>query len=324
MEEMENENKELRDQMKEHQERVDKIPGAPKLLPKRDVGRFVEQPYSEEAAPHSIPKTFKMPPYLRIYDGTTDPEDYLIHNVTALKGNDLSKEPVPSVLLKKFGETLTGGRGGANMVLTAASQNNISSHNALNTDAGTDPVRNAHREARAGGQETRGMEEGGYQSKIRVQDDQLGTPSGSVHPNRFATKPPRDTDRGSRFNKERYRPYIEDRRNVSRRNAPRNDRRVDRGQSSRGLIGKTGSDRRSGPVEAPRLSEYNFSVDASSIVSAISKIKDTRWPKPIQTDPYQRNPNLMCKYHGTHGHKTEDYRQLREEVAQLFNEGAPS
>ncbi|XP_070013851.1 uncharacterized protein [Nicotiana sylvestris] len=29
----------------------------------------------------------------------------------------------------------------------------------------------------------------------------------------------------------------------------------------------------------------------------------------------------MCKYHGTHEHKTDDDRQLREEVARLFNEG---
>ncbi|XP_070005211.1 uncharacterized protein [Nicotiana sylvestris] len=50
-----------------------------------------------------------MPPYLKMYDGTTDPEDHLIHYVTALKGNDLSKEQVSSVLLKKFSETLTGG-----------------------------------------------------------------------------------------------------------------------------------------------------------------------------------------------------------------------
>ncbi|XP_016474634.1 uncharacterized protein LOC107796392 [Nicotiana tabacum] len=48
-----------------------------------------------------------MPPYLKIYDGTTDPEDHLIHYVTAVKGNDLSKEQVPSVLLKEFSETLT-------------------------------------------------------------------------------------------------------------------------------------------------------------------------------------------------------------------------
>nr|XP_016489185.1 PREDICTED: uncharacterized protein LOC107809107 [Nicotiana tabacum] len=109
IEEMENENKTLLDQMREHQERVDKIPGAPKLLPKCDVGRFVEQPYNEGATPHSIPKTFKMPPYLKIYDGTMDPEDHLIHYVTAVKGNDLSKEQVSSLLLKKFGETLTRG-----------------------------------------------------------------------------------------------------------------------------------------------------------------------------------------------------------------------
>nr|XP_009795339.1 PREDICTED: uncharacterized protein LOC104242060 [Nicotiana sylvestris] len=28
----------------------------------------------------------------------------------------------------------------------------------------------------------------------------------------------------------------------------------------------------------------------------------------------------MCKYHGTQGHRTKDCRQLREEVARLFNE----
>ncbi|XP_019262964.1 PREDICTED: uncharacterized protein LOC109240745 [Nicotiana attenuata] len=50
-----------------------------------------------------------MPPYLKVYDGTTEPKDHLIHYVNAVKGNDLSKEQVPSVLLKKFGETLTGG-----------------------------------------------------------------------------------------------------------------------------------------------------------------------------------------------------------------------
>ncbi|XP_070019574.1 uncharacterized protein [Nicotiana sylvestris] len=31
--------------------------------------------------------------------------------------------------------------------------------------------------------------------------------------------------------------------------------------------------------------------------------------------------NLICKYHVTHGHMTEDCRRLREEVACLFNNG---
>ncbi|XP_009763494.1 uncharacterized protein [Nicotiana sylvestris] len=50
-----------------------------------------------------------MPPYLKIYDGTTDLKDHIIHYATAVKGNDLSKEQVPSMLPKKFGESLTGG-----------------------------------------------------------------------------------------------------------------------------------------------------------------------------------------------------------------------
>nr|XP_016495746.1 PREDICTED: uncharacterized protein LOC107814802 [Nicotiana tabacum] len=99
------------------------------------------------------------------------------------------------------------------------------------------------------------------------------------------------------------------------------NRRNDRGQSSRGLMSKSGFDRNVEPNEAPRLLEYNFNVDASAIVSSIGRIKDNRWPRPLQTDPVQRNLNQMCKYHGTHGHKTEDCRQLREKVARLFNEG---
>ncbi|XP_070049640.1 uncharacterized protein [Nicotiana tomentosiformis] len=84
---------------------------------------------------------------------------------------------------------------------------------------------------------------------------------------------------------------------------------------------KNGFDRPIGPKEAPRLSEYNFNVDVAAIVSAIGRIKDTKWPQPQQSDPAQRDPNLMCKYHGTHGHMIKDCRQLREEVARLFNNG---
>nr|XP_016454431.1 PREDICTED: uncharacterized protein LOC107778654 [Nicotiana tabacum] len=50
-----------------------------------------------------------MPSYLKIYDGTTDPEDHIIHYIKTVKGNNHSKEQVPLVLLKKFAETLTGG-----------------------------------------------------------------------------------------------------------------------------------------------------------------------------------------------------------------------
>ncbi|XP_070054429.1 uncharacterized protein [Nicotiana tomentosiformis] len=67
--------------------------------------------------------------------------------------------------------------------------------------------------------------------------------------------------------------------------------------------------------------QSNFNVDTASIVSAIGRIKETKWSRPLQSNPTQWNPNLICKYHGTHGHRTEDCQQLREEVARLFNNG---
>ncbi|XP_019255075.1 PREDICTED: uncharacterized protein LOC109233656 [Nicotiana attenuata] len=132
----------------------------------------------------------------------------------------------------------------------------------------------------------------------------------------------RNVDREPRSNRDRYQPYGRDQRNNEfGHNLVWNDRRNDRGQSSRGLVSKSGFNRDAGSNESPQLSEYNFSIDVSAIVSAIGRIKDTRWPRPLKTDTAQRNPNKICKYHGTHDHKIEDYRQLREEVARLFNEG---
>ncbi|XP_070022293.1 uncharacterized protein [Nicotiana sylvestris] len=69
-----------------------------------------------------------------------------------------------------------------------------------------------------------------YQSKIRVEDDQLGAPSGFVYPNRSDGRVQRDIDREPRSKKDRYQPYSADcRNNKPRRNPVQNDRRNDRG-----------------------------------------------------------------------------------------------
>ncbi|XP_070032417.1 uncharacterized protein [Nicotiana tomentosiformis] len=43
------------------------------------------------------------------YDGTSDPQEHITTYTTTVKGNDLAPHEIESVLLKKFGETLTGG-----------------------------------------------------------------------------------------------------------------------------------------------------------------------------------------------------------------------
>ncbi|XP_070045841.1 uncharacterized protein [Nicotiana tomentosiformis] len=50
-------------------------------------------------------------------------------------------------------------------------------------------------------------------------------------------------------------------------------------------------------------------------------IKEARFPKPMRSDPNQRDPNLWCEYHRTNDHWTGDCRHLREEVATLLRNG---
>ncbi|XP_070020257.1 uncharacterized protein [Nicotiana sylvestris] len=56
-----------------------------------------------------------------------------------------------------------------------------------------------------------------YQSKIRVEDDQLGDPSRSVYPIRPLDKIKRDIDREPRSNRDQYQPYNGDHRNIGSR-----------------------------------------------------------------------------------------------------------
>ncbi|XP_070039594.1 uncharacterized protein [Nicotiana tomentosiformis] len=71
----------------------------------------------------------------------------------------------------------------------------------------------------------------------------------------------------------------------------------------------------------PRLSDYNFNVILVELVSVMRNIKKSRFPKPILSDPSQRDPNLWCEFYGTHSHMTGDCRHLRDEVATLLKNG---
>ncbi|XP_059315401.1 uncharacterized protein LOC132066013 [Lycium ferocissimum] len=162
-----------------------------------------------------------------------------------------------------------------------------------------------------------------YQSKIRVEDDKiLRAASVSWHPGKGNDRLRRMIDPDSRPSYDRYQSYPHDRRGNGRNSQSRKyDRRNDRGPNNRGLINRNVIDRPSRNKEILRLSEYNFCVDVATIAAAVIRNRETRHPRPIQSDPEKRDKSLICKYHHTHGHRIEDCRQLREEVARLFNLG---
>jgi len=88
--------------------RVDQIPGAPPILKGVDSKKFVQKPFPSSAAPKPIPKKFRMLD-LPKYNGTSDPNEHITAYTCAVKGNDLKDDEIESVLLKKFGETLSKG-----------------------------------------------------------------------------------------------------------------------------------------------------------------------------------------------------------------------
>ncbi|XP_060183107.1 uncharacterized protein LOC132613068 [Lycium barbarum] len=68
-------------------------------------------------------------------------------------------------------------------------------------------------------------------------------------------------------------------------------------------------------------SKIRVEVDQLKLPPAIGHIKDMRWTRPLRFDPAQIDPNVVCEYHDTHGHRTEDCRQLRDEVDRLLKNG---
>ncbi|XP_059285864.1 uncharacterized protein LOC132039395 [Lycium ferocissimum] len=169
-----------------------------------------------------------------------------------------------------------------------------------------------------------------YESKIRVEDDQLELPPGPVNLSNGSERTRKNYDPDTRSSRERYRPYSQSEKTSFRpeklRSGPgqftsRGDRRTERPSNSRGLSFRSDAESSATNRDPPRISEYNFSVNTSDLVSAIGRIPEARWPRPLRSDPGQRDPNMICDYHGTHVHRTEDCRQLREEVARLLKNG---
>ncbi|XP_070008303.1 uncharacterized protein [Nicotiana sylvestris] len=200
-------------------------------------------------------------PDIPIYNGTTNPNEHITMYTGGIKGNDLKDDEIESILLKKFGETLSKGAmiWYHNLPLNSIDSFAMLANSIVKAHAGAIKVATRKSDVFKIRQRdnkmlrefvyqfqiermelpvmddwaiqafTQGLNERSsivsrqlkqnlikypavtwadvhnhYQSKIRVEDDQLGAPLGSFHPNRLAVKAPKDTDREPRLNRERY------------------------------------------------------------------------------------------------------------------------
>ncbi|XP_070014413.1 uncharacterized protein [Nicotiana sylvestris] len=293
--------------MREVNTRMDQIPGTPPVLKGPDSKKYTQLPYKPSAATNLIPKRFKMPEVPK-HDGTSDPQEHITTYTMAVKENDLAPHEIEYVQLKKFGETLTRG------ALRAFTKG----LNPRSSDA-SQKLKESLLEFQA---TTWAYIHNRYESKIRIKDDQVVFPSSTKGREKNSEKSKSDYDTDIRNSRGRFLPYkwTEGHGRGSRTTDKFVvDRRTDRGQNNRSLQDKEVSGSRDPSYS--KLSEYNFNVSMVELVSAMRNIKEARFPKPIRSDPIQRDPNLWYEYHGTNGHRTRDCRHLREEVAILLKNG---
>ncbi|XP_060177736.1 uncharacterized protein LOC132607659 [Lycium barbarum] len=298
--------------VEDYNSRVDQILGAPPILTGPETKYIVRRPFPPSATPKLISKRFKMPDIPK-YDGTTDPQEHITAYTCAITGNDLKDDEIESVMLKKFGETLTKRAMQWHCTLP---QHSIPSFELL-----VDAFVQAH----AGARKVQARKDDifkifqrdderliefvtkfqkermllpsvpdEYEPKTRVEDDQLEFPPGPVNLIKNSDRPKRVIETKFQPSRDIYHPYPHPERFSSRSDKGKNDpspnttgsdRRSDRGSGSRGLQFKNNTVGMSDIGENPRLFEYNFNVKSAAIVAAIDHIKNARWPRPLRNDP---------------------------------------
>ncbi|XP_070014015.1 uncharacterized protein [Nicotiana sylvestris] len=255
--------------LKTYNSRVDQILEASVILKVLDSKKFIQKSFPPSVAQKPIPKNFCMPDIPK-YNGTTDPNEHITSYTCTIKGNDLEDDEIESVLLKKFGETLSKGAMiwyhnlPPNSIKSFAMLANsfVKAHvRAIKVETRNSDIFKARQKDNEMLKEfvyrfqiewmgmplviddcivqafTQGLNvrssvasqqlkqnlieypvvtwddvRNRYQSKIKVEDDQFGAPSGSVYPVRPMDRVNRDIDHELRSNRDRYQPYNGDRR----------------------------------------------------------------------------------------------------------------
>ncbi|XP_070026198.1 uncharacterized protein [Nicotiana sylvestris] len=297
----------LQKQLKEQSERIEQISGVPPIIKGVDMDRYSQQPWKPSAAPLPIPKKFKMSDIPK-YDGTTNPRDHVTAFTTGVKGNDLTKQEIESVLVKKFGETLTKG---------ALTWYSLLPENSINSFA---ELAESFIKAHSGAQKVEKRMEDifkikqgdsellrEYSTKLRIEEDTV--PRSQKEENIR----PRRAETDKRSGKNRYEPYMGPAGKDSR--SKQDDQRHDRkprnreaGSSSRFRNERNHYESRDDDRSPKaRFGGYNFNISTSELVAVLRSMGDkVRWPKEMRSNPNRRNPDHWCEFHNDHRHKTAD------------------
>ena len=64
-----------------------------------------------------------------------------------------------------------------------------------------------------------------------------------------------------------------------------------------------------------------LNANFTEVFMAIKGDLALRWPPKMRSDPYKRDRNRLCEYHGEHGHSTEYCMVLCREIENFVRNG---
>nr|XP_009595803.1 uncharacterized protein LOC104092028 [Nicotiana tomentosiformis] len=245
------------------------------------------------AARLPIPKKFKIPDIPK-YDRMTDPCDHVTAFTTGVKGNDLTKQDIESVLVKKFGET----------------------HLFIKSHSGAQKVEKRMEnifKVKQG--DTKLLRE--FVDRFQCERMLLPRVPDNWEAMAFASNLNEKSSEATRRLKESLREFPAMTWNdVYNRFANKDS------SSSSSRFRKDRGERSSDANTNVRIGDYNFNVSTSELVVVLISMWDkVRWPKEMRSNPNRRNPDFLCEFHNDHGHRTSDCRLLQGEVEYLLKQG---
>ncbi|XP_010695646.1 uncharacterized protein LOC104908250 [Beta vulgaris subsp. vulgaris] len=86
-------------------------------------------------------------------------------------------------------------------------------------------------------------------------------------------------------------------------------------------VGST-NDWKNDPGLPPRLAEYGFNVTMGGIINTLHSLGTAvKWPYRNEKSTAYRDKSIWCEFHGDHGNHTDECVALRREVAHLLKQG---
>ena len=83
---------------------------------------------------------------------------------------------------------------------------------------------------------------------------------------------------------------------------------------------KDRDNKKAGP--SARNQQYTpLNVPLEQVLMQIKDDPSLKWPEKMKGDPNKRNRNKYCRFHRDHGHDTDEYFDLKQQIENLIRQG---